>query len=165
LVASFHATLEEVIEADLVLHVVDSSDPRAADTIAAVNVTLKAIEADRVPTVLVFNKSDRIADDMDLQALLNTDPKAVALSARTGEGLDKLADVVREHFLGSSHLFELDVPIARGRTLARVGELAEVLSRDADETCVKLKLRVADPRLSRLRAWVRSEGLELQPTA
>ncbi|GJM20464.1 MAG: GTPase HflX [Planctomycetota bacterium] len=165
LVASFHATLEEVIEADLVLHVVDASDPHAFDAIAAVNDTLKAIEADRVPTILVFNKLDRVSDGMDLRALLNTDPKAVALSARTGEGLDELADVVREHFLGSSHLFDLHVPIARGRTLARVGELAEVLSRDADEHFVRLKLRVADPRLSRLRAWVQSEGLELLPSA
>lgn len=165
LVASFHATLEEVVEADLVLHVVDASDPRAHGTIAAVNETLSAIGADRVPTLLVFNKVDRVTDGMHLQALLNTDPSALALSARTGEGLEALADAVREHFLGSSHLFDLEVPIARGRTLARVGELAEVLERDADETCVRLKLRVPDPRLSRLRAWVRSEGLELQPSA
>jgi len=165
LVASFHATLEEVIEADLVLHIVDASDPRAQSTIAAVNETLSAIGADRVPTLLVFNKVDRVSDGMDLQALLNTDAHALALSARTGEGIDRLADVVREHFLGDSHFFDLTVPIARGRTLARVGELAEVLSRDADETCVRLKLRVSDPRLSRLRAWVASEGLDLQPSA
>lgn len=161
LVASFHATLEEVIEADLVLHVADASDPHVDDCIAAVEHTLKAIGAADVPTLLVLNKLDRVGDAMELQSLINRNPGALGLSARTGQGLEQLNEAVRARLLGATHLFRLELPIARGRSLAQVGELAEVISSEADETHVSLTIRVSEARMARLRAWLDGEGLAL----
>src|SRR4030095_14231848 len=69
LVASFHATLEEVIEADLILLVVDATDPEAARRVEAVREVMRRIEADAVPTITVLNKVDAVSDVMELQAL------------------------------------------------------------------------------------------------
>jgi GTP-binding protein HflX len=90
LVASFHSTLVEAIEADLLLHVVDASDPHFRRQIAAVEEVLEQILETPRPTTLVFNKTD-LLDDPDLIAGLRIEfPGSFAVSARTGEGLDPL---------------------------------------------------------------------------
>ncbi len=161
LVASFHATLEEVVEADLVLHVVDAADPHVVDCMQAVAETLKEIGAADVPTITVFNKVDLVTDTMELQSLLNAHPGAVVISARTGYGLNDLEQAVRSFFIARTCEFELVVPIHRGRELARAGELAEVTASEADTEMVRLSLRVEDGRIARLKAWAEAEGLEL----
>jgi GTP-binding protein HflX len=163
LVASFHATLEEVVEADLILHVVDAAASEAGQAIEAVVDTMKTIGADELPVLTVFNKIDRVTDTMELQALLNSHPRAVVISARTGQGLDEMEAWVRDFFVENSYLFELSVPIERGRVLARAGQLAEVLSSQADNEVVTLSLRVAKGRIARLKAWAEAEGLPLEP--
>ncbi len=90
LVASFHSTLVEAIEADLLLHVVDAADPYFRRQIAAVEEVLEQILETPRPTTLVFNKTD-LLDDPDLVAGLRVEfPGSFAVSARTGEGLDML---------------------------------------------------------------------------
>lgn len=163
LVASFHATLEEVIEADLILHVVDAADAHVDDCVQAVLETLEQIGAGGLPLITVLNKVDLVIDTMEVQSLLNAFSEAVPVSARSGAGLDQLEARIAQHFLGSSRLFRLNLPIDRGRTLARVGELAEVIEREADDQLITLLLRVAENRLPRLRSWVSSEGLRLEP--
>jgi GTP-binding protein HflX len=163
LVASFHATLEEVIEADLILHVVDAADPHVEDCVQAVLETLDKIGAGDLPMITVLNKVDIVQDTMEIQSLLNSVSDAVPISARTCEGIDQLEQRVAEYFLGSSRVFRLKLPIEQGRTLARIGELAEVLEREADERLVTVLLRVTENRLPRLRSWVTAEGLELEP--
>jgi len=163
LVASFHATLEEVVEADLVLHVVDASSPHVAECIEAVRETMKAIGAHEVPCLTVFNKADLVVDTMELQALLNQHPGAVVISARTGRGLPDLEAAVRAFFVRRTHDVELHVPIARGKLMARAGELGEVLGTDADNEMVRLHLRIGGGRLPRLQAWAEAEGLRLLP--
>ena len=163
LVASFHATLEEVIEADLVLHVADASDERVGERITAVDSTLAEIGAAGLPRITVLNKIDRIGDAMMLQSLLNRHPGALAISAQRGRGLVDLENLVRERLLGRTHTFRLALPIGSGRTLARVGELAQVLESDADELQVTMLIRVPDARVARLRSWLESEGLALLP--
>ncbi|MFT7463979.1 MAG: GTP-binding protein HflX [Pseudohongiellaceae bacterium] len=162
LVASFHATLEEVIEADLILHVVDAADPHVADCVQAVLETLKQIGASHLPMITVLNKVDVVVDSMEVQSLLNTLSDAVPVSARTGAGLDDLEARVAEHFLGNSQLFRMRMPLSRGRTLAQVGVFADVLEREADEQQITLLLRVAEKRLPRLRSWALSEELTLE---
>lgn len=161
LVASFHATLEEVVEADLVLHVVDASAPNAAECIAAVGQTLQEIGARDVPALMVFNKIDLVRDRLELQALLNAHPGAVPVSARTGEGLQGLADAVRRWFSGRNHEFRLALPFDRGGVLARLGRLARVLANDPRDDAMHLRLSVDDGRLQKLRALCQREGLTL----
>ena len=90
LVASFHSTLVEAIEADQLLHVVDASDPHFRRQIAAVEEVLDGILEQPRPTALVFNKTDRIADPDVVAGLRVEFPGSFAISARTGDGLDAL---------------------------------------------------------------------------
>jgi len=90
LIASFHATLEEVRTADLLLHVVDVSHTAMDEHIRIVEETLKGIGAGDKPTILVLNKADKLLPEWDKEALLRRYPNAVFVSALTGEGLDNL---------------------------------------------------------------------------
>ena len=107
LVAAFKSTLEEINEADLLLHVIDVSHYNAGAQFESVKQTLKEIHADNIPTINVFNKADLIDGDIDetRELLSQTDPDACLISAKTGEGLDELKDRIVET------LFEKMVPI------------------------------------------------------
>jgi GTP-binding protein HflX len=96
LVASFHSTLVEAIEADLLLHVVDASDPHFRRQIAAVEEVLESILEGPRPTTLVFNKTDLIADPDVVAGLRVEFPGSFAVSGRTGEGLEALRAFVWE---------------------------------------------------------------------
>src|ERR1051326_1189187 len=91
LVEAFKATLEEVVQADLLLHVVDASHPQAEDQIQAVDAVLKEIGADGKPTLMVFNKVDQLNGNGDLLTrFTERHPHAVAISATKGEGIPNL---------------------------------------------------------------------------
>jgi GTPase len=93
LVAAFRATLEEVSEADLVLHVIDASAPDRDRRTAAVKRVLEEVDANDVPTVEVFNKCDQLTVD-ERRRLRDADPSSVCIAALTGDGLDTLLDIV-----------------------------------------------------------------------
>jgi len=92
LIASFHATLEEVRTADLLLHVADASHPALDERIAVVERTLQEIGASGKPTILVLNKADQLPPDWDRQRFKRRYPNALLVSALTGEGLDELKE-------------------------------------------------------------------------
>jgi GTP-binding protein HflX len=92
LVASFHSTLVEAIEADVLLHVIDASDPGFRNQMAAVEEVLEEILAGPRPALLVLNKVDRIADPDRIAGLKVEFPEGFLVSARTGEGLDALQE-------------------------------------------------------------------------
>ena len=98
LIASFHATLEEVRTADLLLHVVDVSHPAMDEHIKVVEETLQEIGAGDKPTILVLNKADKLPPDWDKEALLRRYPNAVLVSALTGEGLNTLLSRIQDQF-------------------------------------------------------------------
>jgi GTP-binding protein HflX len=95
LVDAFRSTLEEVVQADLALHVVDASSPEATEHVATVRGVLREIGAGDVPELLVLNKAD-VADPERMAVLRRAHPGALAVSARTGEGLDDLRTALRE---------------------------------------------------------------------
>ncbi len=163
LVASFHATLEEVIEADLVLHVVDATGADAAARADAVRDVLHQIGANGVPAIILLNKIDLVHDGMQLRALLNRDGDAVPVSARTGQGLDELARRVRRHFEGSARRWRVSVPMGQGRLMAQVRELATVVDSESSDTAVTFRLSVSPRQAGRLRAWAGANGLTLEP--
>ena len=161
LVASFHATLEEVIEADLILHVVDASDPDAPLRVQAVQAVIAEIGAERVPTIVVLNKADRVADPMELQALLNAERGAVVVSARTGQGLDELAARVRDHFATQRRRFRVSIPMAAGRAMAELRRLATIESTEASGESLTFGFSVDFRQVPRLKAWAGATGLSL----
>ena len=93
LVAAFRATLEEVAEADLVLHVIDAASPERERHLAAVRNVLTEVEAADVPRVHVYNKCDLLGPD-ELRRLQASDPQALFISARTGSGRDELLEAI-----------------------------------------------------------------------
>lgn len=105
LVAAFRATLEEIAEADLLLHVVDISHPNAMNQAQAVQQTLKEIGAGHIPMITVLNKIDRLADPQTARSSIQHYPQSVAISARTGDGIPDMLALLR------SALYETYTPI------------------------------------------------------
>jgi GTP-binding protein HflX len=124
LVEGFAATLEETVDADLVLHVADASasDARLDETIAAVDSVLREIGAGELPVELLLNKVDAI-DPLRRRRLGNRFPGAVQLSALTGEGLDALRARIAERFAERLRSVRLLVPYEEGRILAELYDL------------------------------------------
>ncbi|HQP46565.1 MAG TPA: GTPase HflX [Flexilinea sp.] len=117
LIAAFHSTLEEITEADLLLHIIDISHPNALAQFESVRETLKEIGAENIPILNVFNKADLLEDAEEAKNLLaETDPNAYLISAKTGQGIDELKTGIMEQ------LFEKMVPI-RVRLPFREGAL------------------------------------------
>jgi GTP-binding protein HflX len=139
LVASFKATLEEARQARLLLHVVDASSPTAEDQVRAVNAVLKELDCDSKPILLVLNKADKIADPSAMHILMQHHPKAVAVSAATGQGLADLRDAVIEALSADFVDAEITAAAANGRLLAYLAAHAEVYRQRYDGDDVVLR--------------------------
>ena len=155
LVASFHATLEETIHADLLLHVVDASHPDAAHQMAAVEEVLGEISPHLEPEILVFNKIDRVEDPLKLHLLLEgRDHVDVAhVSAQTGEGLERLTQLVIARLDARASTVDVRVPVTDGRIVALVRSNGAILSEGMDEAQTRLafRLRLSQGALGTLR--------------
>ncbi len=151
LVASFHATLEEVIYADLLLHVVDASARDAAGHIAAVDAVLKKLNCADKDRLLVFNKMDAVKDRMEYEVLRAQYPGAIEISARTGNGMEALDDEVAGRLDRRLVDVSLDVPVADGRLLAYLAENARVTERTLDGDNWRIKARLAPWHASKLQ--------------
>ncbi|WP_410793596.1 GTPase HflX [Kribbella sp. C-35] len=119
IVEAFRSTLEEVTDADLLLHVVDGSHPDPIAQIQAVREVLAEIQATDVPEIVVINKADA-ADPLALAPILHREPNAIVVSARTGEGMDKLRELL-EGALPQPHVaLEVLLPYDRGDLVSRI---------------------------------------------
>ena len=127
LVDAFRSTLEEVAEADLILHVVDGSDADPQSQIAAVREVLAEIGAGEVPEVIVINKAD-VADPNEVKALRLRERGCVLVSARTGEGIDGLLAAVEQALPWRDQQVCAVIPYDRSDLVARAHEEGEVLS-------------------------------------
>jgi len=117
LVASFKATLDVIREADLLLHIQDASHPSRERRAEVVLATLSEIGCDGIPVIQVFNKSDLLLTPEACQRLLDENPGAVLVSAKTGEGLEELRAVVVEAFRGAMVKFEA---LLRGEDMGKL---------------------------------------------
>jgi len=142
LVESFKATLEEVVEADLLLHVVDVSNSMVEEQIAAVDKALKEIGADEKPTMMVFNKIDQLEVRNGNLHWLREHKNAVAVSAKTGEGLDALQAELGSMMRPIRTGLDLRIPVTDGATIARVRAIGQVYEEQYLEDMVHLKARI-----------------------
>lgn len=126
LVEAFKATLEEVNEADLLIHVIDASHPRAEEQIAAVEQVLGDLGARGKPVLAVFNKTDIERGRNQALRLSDRFPHAIAISARTGEGTRRLLDTITDMLRDRVVRLRLSVPAADGRFLAQLHALGQV---------------------------------------
>jgi GTP-binding protein HflX len=143
LVESFQSTLEEVVDADLLLHVVDASSADAEYQIDAVRAVLRDIGAGTVPELLVLNKAD-VATPGEVKSLLATHDSAVVVSAVTGEGTNVLLDTVAARLRALAPIVELLVPYERGDVVAAVHREGEVLVEVHAEGGSRLRARLPE---------------------
>ena len=155
LVEAFRSTLEEVAEADLVLHVVDAAHPDPEGQIAAVRSVLAEIPgASDVPELVVLNKAD-IAAPEALTRLRSREPGAVAVSAHTGEGLDKLEAVIADRLPRPAVEVDVVVPYDRGDLVSRVHEDGEVVFQEHTGEGTLLRARVDEALAAELESAAR----------
>ena len=142
LIEAFRSTLEEVAGADLVLHVVDAAHPDPLSQVAAVRTVLSEIPgALDVPELIVLNKID-LADAVTLAALRTRLPGAVAVSARTGEGIEELRARSEQMLPRPQVSIDVVVPYSRGDLVSRVHAEGEIDTVDYVETGTRLVARV-----------------------
>jgi GTP-binding protein HflX len=151
LVEAFQSTLEEVAEADLLVHVVDvsSADPEAQ--IRAVRTVLAEIGADEVPELLAFNKADQLEpeDKPQVERVLGRHPGSVVVSAVTGEGIDLLLNRVADRLRALFHVVELVVPYERGDVVSALHRHGEVLEEVHEPSATRVRARLHEVDVAR----------------
>jgi GTP-binding protein HflX len=138
LVEAFRSTLEEVADADLVVHVVDGAHADPQGQIAAVREVFAEIGADKVPELIVVNKAD-IADPIVIAQLRTAEPHSVVVSARTGEGVEEVLAAIEADLPRPGVEFDVLLPYERGDLLNRIHTSGEVdqLEHTGDGTRVR----------------------------
>ena len=141
LVEAFKATLEEVVQADLLVHVVDISHPQAEEQIAAVNNVLSEIGATDKQTLMVFNKMDKL-DGVTLGRLRELHPHAVAISAVTGDGIAALLNEIGTQLRPEREFLVLKIPQEKAAVIARLHKVAQIIERRYSGKTARFKARI-----------------------
>lgn len=157
LVASFRATLEEVVESDLLVHVVDSSAPGWERQVEAVEEVIHELGIWGRPTLMAFHKVDQLTHEEE-EGLRARHPDAVLTSVREREGMAVLRSALLARVREQRPTVRLTVPATDGRTLAEAYRLAEVLERHETDSTVILTARATEAVIGR---WARSPGIRV----
>ena len=155
LIESFQSTLEEVADADFLVHLVDASDLDPDGRIGAVRSVLRDIDAGEIPELIVFTKTDT-ADPEVLTDLALAYPEALTVSARTGDGIDALLDEIGRQLRALSQVVELSIPYDRGDVLAALHREGDVLVVVHEDSGTRVQARLPDAVTSRFAALVTS---------
>ncbi|MEI9864991.1 MAG: GTPase HflX [Limisphaerales bacterium] len=142
LVEAFKATLEEVVQADLLLHVVDISHPQAQEQIDAVNTVLMEIGAAKKPVLMIFNKIDQMNGGGTLNRLREQYPNSVAISARTGEGIAPLFAELGTQLRPIREFLDLRVPQEKAAVIARIHAVGQVVTSRYSGKNARFKVRI-----------------------
>jgi len=153
LMASFRSTLEEAVEADLLLHVVDVSHPLCEDQVTAANEVLDDLGILEHPTAIVFNKVDLLDGRGLLGRLRDEYPNSVVASGVTGYGLEDIRRVLRERIDESRTVLDLRIGASEGKVLAHMYDVGEVLSRQYEGAEVVMRVRLPKEEAHRARKW------------
>ena len=157
IVEAFRSTLEEVADADLIVHVVDGAHPSPEDQVRAVREVLAEVGADRLPELLVVNKVDA-ADEETLLRLKREWPDAVFVSARTGRGIDDLRAAIEARLPRPAVEVRAIVPYDRGDLVARVHRQGEVLGTAHLPEGTRLHVRVDEALAAELAPYREPAG-------
>ncbi|MHC1768317.1 MAG: GTPase HflX [Verrucomicrobiia bacterium] len=142
LVEAFKATLEEVVEADLLIHVVDVSHPDAEAQIAAVNSVIAEIGASGKPTSMVLNKIDQVTQADLVQRYVDRYPHSVPVSCLTREGIPELLAELGSTLRPEREFLELAVPHEASAVIARLHSVGQVVERDYEGSEAHFKVRL-----------------------
>lgn len=159
LIAAFQATLEEVIEADLLLHVVDASHPNAAQHIEAVEDTLAEIDASAIPRILVLNKTDQLPGAVPEFSLIDTYQGTAPISAKEAQGIDELLHLIRDTLETRMTSLEVVIPYQTGQVYSDLYERGYIESEQTDQSGWRLTLRLPEAARDNYRQYVDVERL------
>ncbi len=149
LVKAFRSTLEEVAEADLLIHVVDFSNPNYKEQINVTKQTLKELRAENIPTIYAFNKVDLVMEEV---SMAGTD--TVYLSAKKQMGIDELIGVITENVFKQYISCEMNIPYDKGNILSYLKERANILSTEYKNEGVYLSIECKEEDYNRYREYV-----------
>jgi GTP-binding protein HflX len=153
LVAAFHATLEEISEADLLLHVVDVSHPNAINQAEAVQETLEEIDAGHIPVLTALNKIDRLSDPASARRTVEQFPQSVAISARTGEGIDDLLERASTMLYETFAPIVVRLPYQQGQLISLFHEFGQVERLEHGRKGVLMQGRIPGRLVAQFQAW------------
>lgn len=154
LVAAFRATLEEIAEADLLLHVIDITHPNAIEQSDAVIETLVEIEAAHIPILTVLNKMDRLPDQNLVEPLLGAYPNSVAISALTGQGVEELLQLVKEQLFENFSPITVRLPYKEGALIALFHDQGKVERVEQEHKGTLIQGRIPGRLLARYQPYV-----------
>jgi GTP-binding protein HflX len=157
LVASFRATLEEAMHADMLLIVLDVADAQAERHLRVVREVLDDLQsrypdATHPPRLVLLNKADKLPDNRELLIWEQREPEAIPISALTGEGLDKVAERILDVMQAGEQHVVLSVPLRDSKAINFIENRAEVLSRDYTQTHARMEVRIGERQLAQLRS-------------
>jgi len=155
-VAAFRATLEEIDEADLLLHVIDATHPQALAQAEAVLDTLAELEADELPIITALNKVDQLISPDRLNPLTASFPAAHAISALTGEGIDALTSSVQQALLSDWVMLDILLPYREGALAGLFHKEGHVLQETHTADGVRLRGRVPGRLAHHFQPWRRT---------
>jgi len=153
LIAAFHATLEEIAEADLLLHVVDISHPNALGQFQAVQETLDEIDASHIPMITALNKADLLRNPENAREVLKEFPKSISISAMTGEGIPDLLHLMREELFESYSPIHVRLPYKQGALISLFHELGQVERVEHERGGVVMHGRIPGRLLAQFSPW------------
>jgi GTP-binding protein HflX len=153
LVAAFRATLEEISEADLLLHVIDITHVNAQAQAEAVHQTLAEIEADHIPVLTVLNKIDRLADPLRAERALEQFPNAVAVSALKGQGISNLLHAVSRSLFETYSTIMVRLPYQQGGLISLFHELGQVERVEHQRGAVQMQGKLPGRLLARYQPY------------
>jgi len=154
LVASFKSTLKEVLEADLIVMVLDMSSPQIKDHMGTITDVLREMSADSIPVIHVLNKVDLISDGNMIEKLKRSFPGSVTISADQHLRLSDLTNKIIGIMESNYQTIDLEFSYDDGKTIANVQEGVEVLERAYEEEGVKLKIRGSRSRISQIMGLI-----------
>jgi len=151
LVASFKATLEEAVNADLLLHIVDVASPDALQQIESVNNVLKEIGCGQKPILEVFNKVDIVRRIGDFEMLQTLFPDAVCISAKAGYGLEKLNEAVAARYRGAEILLRVASSQSNGKVQSFLRAHGQILNEQYQDSSVLIDAKLGRNQLADLK--------------
>jgi len=156
LIDAFKSTLEEVSDSDLIVHVVDGSDPDPLEQFNSVREVLQEIKADNIPEIIAINKTDKISDET-MGNLKRIFPEAVFVSAHSGFGIETLLKTIDDRLPDPSVEMMLTIPYSRGDLLARVHEDGKVLKTDHNDSGTQIHAFVPSELAHQLKQLLADE--------
>lgn len=155
LVAAFRATLEEISEADLLLHLVDITHPNAQAQAKAVLQMLGEIEADHIPVITALNKIDQLTDPERARSVLSGFPNSVAISALQGDGLTDMLSKVNEHLYDTYIPVLVRLPYQQGGLISLFHDQGQVERVEHSQSGVLIQGRLPGRLLARYRPFIK----------